>query len=83
MTMLSFRVEPGDADDVTRWAERLGVHRSEILRAALHDHLRQLANEHDATLWAEQPLEEGELALAELGEWGPAEDWADWADAAR
>ncbi len=50
MTMLSFRVDLADADDVTRWAERLGVHRSETLRAVLHDHLRQLASEHDAAV---------------------------------
>lgn len=83
MTMLSFRVDPGDAEDITRWAERLGVHRSEILRAALHDHLRQLAGEHDVAAWDAQPLDSGELALADIADWGPAEDWSDWADAPR
>ena len=27
------------------------------------------------------PLNEGEKALAQVAEWGPAEDWSDWADA--
>lgn len=83
MTMLSFRVDQSEADDVIWWAERLGVHRSEILRAALQDHLRQLASEHDIAAWEAQPPDSGELALAEIADWGPAEDWSDWADAAR
>ena len=27
----------------------------------------------------EVPLIDAELALAEIADWGPAEDWADWA----
>jgi antitoxin MazE2 len=33
--------------------------------------------------YAEQPVTDDEKALAEIADWGPAEDWADWADAAR
>jgi len=33
--MLSFRVEDGEAAEAQRWAEALGVDRSELLRAAL------------------------------------------------
>jgi hypothetical protein len=29
------------------------------------------------------PMSDGERALAEIADWGPAEDWSDWADAAR
>jgi hypothetical protein len=29
------------------------------------------------------PLDEGERSLALIADWGPAEDWSDWADAAR
>ena len=83
MTMLSFRVDEQSAASAQRWAERLGVDRSELLREALRLHLDRLASEDDAVRWAEQPLAGGELALAEIADWGPAEDWADWADAAR
>ncbi len=31
--------------------------------------------------WVEQPLDEGERALSQIADWGPAEDWSDWADA--
>ena len=31
---------------------------------------------------AAAPLDEGESSLAEIADWGPAEDWSDWADAA-
>lgn len=89
MTMLSFRVDDGDAADAQRWAERLGIDRSELLRDALRRHLVQLAAEDDAAAWQERPLDEGELAVAGIADWGPAEDWSDWsegthgADAAR
>jgi Ribbon-helix-helix protein, copG family len=83
MTMLSFRVEDEEAAEAQRWAKRLGVDRSELLRDALHRHLLRLASENDAATWAEVPLDPGEQSLAEIADWGPAEDWSDWADAAR
>jgi predicted transcriptional regulator len=81
MTMLSFRVDDSEAADAQRWAERLGVDRSELLRDALRRHLLRLASEVDARTWAEQPLDEGEASPAAIADWGPAEDWSDWADA--
>ena len=81
--MLSFRVDDDEAAEAQRWAERLGVDRSELLREALHRHLLRLASENDAQTWADRPLDEGEQSLAEIAEWGPAEDWSDWADATR
>ena len=79
--MLSFRADEQDAVDAQRWAERLGVERSELLRDALHRHLLRLASEDDVTTWTEQPLDEGERSLGAIADWGPAEDWSDWADA--
>jgi len=81
MTMLSFRVDDEDARQTQLWAERLGVDRSELLRDALRRHLVRLAGENDAQIWHEQPLDEGERTLAHIADWGPAEDWSDWADA--
>lgn len=83
MTMLSFRVSDEEANEAQRWAERLGVDRSELLREALRRHLLRLASENDADRWEQQPLEEGEQSLAGMADWGPAEDWSDWVDAAR
>jgi hypothetical protein len=83
MTMLSFRVDESDAAEAQRWAELLGVDRSELLREALRRHLVRLASENDIERWEAQPLDDGERALAEIADWGPAEDWSDWADAAR
>lgn len=83
MTMLSFRVGDDVAHDVQAWANRLGVDRSELLRDALRRHLLRLASENDARIWEQRPLDEGERALADVAEWGPAEDWSDWVDAAR
>lgn len=82
MTMLSFRVDDEMAAEAHRWAERLGVDRSELLRDALRRHMLRLASEHDAVTWAEQPLDDGERSLASIADWGPAEDWSDWRDAA-
>lgn len=84
MTMLSFRVEDRDAQEAQRWAEALGVDRSELLREALRRHLDRLASEGDADRWAVSPLEDGERSLGDIADWGPAEDWSDWAvDATR
>lgn len=83
MTMLSFRVDDGEAAEAQRWAERLGLDRSELLREALRRHVQRLASEDDAQTWADQPLDEGERSLSSVADWGPAEVWSDWADAAR
>lgn len=83
MTMLSFRVDDGEAEDAQRWADRLGVDKSELLREALHRHLVRLASEVDADRWVQMPHTDDELALAANADWGPADDWSDWADAAR
>lgn len=83
MTMLSFRVDEEVAATAQRWADRLGVDRSELLREALQRHILRLASEGDAEAWTRQPMDEGERSLSKLADWGPAEDWSDWADAAR
>src|SRR5215813_1797336 len=54
MTMLSFRVPDEDAAEVQRWADALGIDRSEILRDALHRHLVVLNGEADGRRWEEQ-----------------------------
>lgn len=83
MTMMSFRVDDSEAALAQRWADALGVDKSEFLREALHRHLIRLESEHDAERWGTTPMQEGEMALAAIADWGPAEDWSDWADAAR
>jgi hypothetical protein len=83
MTMLSFRVAGDDAADAQRWADRLGLDRSELLRRALHSHLAKLAADEDAAAWERTPLSPAERSLAAITDWGPAEDWEDWADAPR
>ena len=83
MTMLSFRVPDDDAAAIQHWAEALGVDRSEILRDAVHRHLVVLETEADAERWQQQPATEAERSLEAIADWGPAEDWSDWNDAAR
>lgn len=83
MTMLSFRVDDVDASEAQAWATRLGIDRSELLREALQRHLLRLASERDAETWLRNPLTADEHSLTAIEDWGPAEDWADWADAAR
>lgn len=84
MTMLSFRVADREAKEAQRWADALGIDRSELLREALRRHLDRLASEDDADRWTATPLDQREQALSEIADWGPAEDWSDWAvDAAR
>lgn len=77
--MVSFRADDGDVADADRWAARLGVERSELLRAALASHLARLAAEDEPGLYENQPFTEDEAALDRADDWGPAEDWSDWA----
>ena len=83
MTMLSFRVGDEDAAAIQRWADELGIDRSVLLRDAVRRHLNRLASEHEGDRWEAVPLTDGESALAAIADWGPAEDWEDWADATR
>ncbi len=83
MTMISFRVDDDEATAAQRWADELGIDKSELLREALHRPLTRLASEHDADTWLHQPLTDDETAIGQIAEWGPAEDWADWADGTR
>jgi hypothetical protein len=76
--MMSFRVDDDEASQAQRWADQLGIDKSELLREALHRHLVRLASEHDARAWADQPLTIDERGISEIAEWGPAEDWSDW-----
>lgn len=55
MTMLSFRVDDTEAADAQRWADRLGVDRSQLLREALHRYLVQLESDLDADRWEQPP----------------------------
>ncbi len=83
MTMFSFRVDDAEAARAQEWADRLGIDRSELLREALRRQLDRLASEDDAQTWVEHPLDDSERSLAAIADWGPSEDWSDWADAAR
>lgn len=81
-TMLSVRVSEDDSAEIQRWADRLGVDRSEFVRDALHRYLVALAGEADAVRWLQQPATDAERSLEAIADWGPAEDWSDWGDAA-
>ena len=82
MTMLSFRAAANEAAEAQKWADRLGVDRSELLREALHRHLVTLRSQLEGDHYDRLPATDSELSLAEIADWGPAEDWSDWAGAA-
>ena len=50
---------------------------------ALHIVVGLYNGEHDAEAWVAVPSTDDEGALDEIADWGPAEDWSDWVDAAR
>jgi hypothetical protein len=83
MTMLSFRVPDADAAEAQRWADALGLDRSELLRDALRRHLVRLRSEEDAVGWERIPPSDAERSLEQIADWGPAEDWTDWASETR
>ena len=82
MTMLSFRLAAEEVTEVGRWAERLGMGRSELIRESLRRYLRWLESADDPERWEAEPLSEEESALAAIADWGVAEDWSDWTDEA-
>jgi hypothetical protein len=77
--MVSFRVDDQDVAEADRWAQRLGIERSELLREALALHLARLAAEDDTAAYQTHPFTAEESALDDADDWGPAEDWSDWA----
>jgi predicted transcriptional regulator len=82
--MLSFRIDEVQAARVQEWAERTGVDRSELLREAVRRHIDTLTAQLEARTWEDDPaLEETVEAFGTIADWGPDEDWADWADATR
>ena len=81
--MLSFRVDDAEAAEVQRWADRLGIARSELLRDALRRYLVRLHAEDEISRWEASPLSDDESAVGGIADWGPAEDWSDWIDATR
>ena len=83
MTMLSFRVEPGEAARAREMADALGIPQSQIIREALRRHLNALAAQRDAAIYAANPLSPQDLSLMDVEHWAPTEDWSDWVDATR
>ncbi|MHA7650620.1 ribbon-helix-helix protein, CopG family [Mycobacterium sp. ML4] len=81
--MIRFRADDADAAEADQWARRLHIDRSELLRDALRRHLAELAADQDGHAYAEQPLTDAEKTPTQIADWGPAEDWTDWADAPR
>lgn len=80
--MISFRADDDDVAEADRWAAALGIERSELLREALAAHLARLSAPAEAEKYARQPFTDDELALDAAADWGPAEDWSDWAEPA-
>lgn len=76
--MVSFRIEDEDLAEADRWAARLGVERSQLLRDALAAYLARLAAEIEVAAYDAQPFTDDEVALDAADDWGPAEDWSDW-----
>lgn len=76
--MVSFRADDDDIAEADRWAHRLGVERSELLREALAAHLARLEAEVDAAAYEARPHTGDELALDAVDDRGSAEDWSDW-----
>jgi hypothetical protein len=76
--MLSFRTKGEEAEEAKRWSDRLGIHRSQLLRDALRMHLNRLASEDDAVALTDVCLDEGQRSFMTVADWGPVEDWSDW-----
>jgi hypothetical protein len=83
MAMLSFDSADEEANEAQRWADALGLDLGALLRQALHRHLAALRAEGDVARWAVSPNRAAPDPLRLIADWGQAEDWSDWVDAAR
>ena len=81
MATLSFRASDRQVSALRQSAEQMGITQSQLLRDALRRYLIRLRAEHDIEAWNATPLTEEEKIFAEIADWGPIEDWSDWADA--
>jgi hypothetical protein len=81
MAMLSFRVDDIDADRLQAVADARGIDCSDPLRDALRRELTRLASDNEGVIWEYTSLNPGERTLELIADWGPAEDWSDWAEA--
>lgn len=81
MTLLSFHVNDNQAADAQRWADRLGINKSELLRDSLHRYLGWLESEEEADRRQARPLTDTESMLGAIADWGKMEDWSDWTEA--
>jgi predicted nucleic acid-binding protein len=86
-----FRIEQPPPERVAYWAGR-GLTAYDACYVALAEARRTVvitADERILTVAGDLaeplggPLDDGERSLAAISAWGPAEDWADWAHAAR
>lgn len=80
MAAISFRVSEQQAQALRESAGQMGITQSQMLRDALRRYLIRLRAEHDIAAWNAKPLTEEEKIFAEIADWGPEEDWSDWAD---
>ncbi len=58
-------------------------HRFDPIRRTVRAHRSSRNSETDAIEWKRSLPIEAEPWLAEIADWGPNEDWSDWADALR
>ncbi len=70
-----------DAADVDDIARTLGVDRSSVVRDAVRRYVNHIKaiGEGDR---ADGAVDPSQPAFAAVAEWGPAEDWSDWAASA-
>lgn len=52
------------------------------LRDVLREYLVRLRAEDDVNAWLTKPLTPEKSSLADIADWGPAEDWSEWAETA-
>jgi hypothetical protein len=83
MTMVSFRVDEAEVERLREWTSvSASTGRSSSGKRCGGTSCVSPAS-RTPRVWEARPLEEGERSLAEIDDWGPAEDWSDWADATR
>lgn len=76
MAQVAVRLPERLVDEIDQAAARSQSTRSDVIRDALEQYLYRLACERDAAMYAQQPLTDSELSLADDPDgWSPTPAW--------
>lgn len=82
MTMFSFRVDSDEAEETARWPSDQALTDPNSCAKPFIDIWLDYGQTRSGGM-VDEALTSEETSLADVADWGPAEDWSDWLDETR